>query len=184
MQINRKHKRQYTKDGEAGFTLIEMIIVIVIASILGGFIFQILTKSLGAQIAMQNRKERDDDAILVSEKISREIREAKNIVYAGNNQLVFEKNVTSSTDTNTFIQYVRDIPTKRLMRQSAATLAGFPGNSTSGNIVAEHVTVFTASTSQSYGSSVNLIDFDLVFAEPGLIGSEWNTKVQPRNYGL
>jgi prepilin-type N-terminal cleavage/methylation domain-containing protein len=90
MQINRKHKRQYTKDGEAGFTLIEMIIVIVIASILGGFIFQILTKSLGAQIAMQNRKERADDAILVSEKISREIREAKNIVYAGNNQLIFE----------------------------------------------------------------------------------------------
>ena len=74
MPINRKHKRQYTKDGEAGFTLIEMVIVIVLASILGVFIFGVLTKSLSAQIAMQKRKERADDAVLILEKISREVK--------------------------------------------------------------------------------------------------------------
>jgi prepilin-type N-terminal cleavage/methylation domain-containing protein len=88
MPINRKHKRQYTKDGEAGFTLIEMVIVIVLASILGVFIFGVLTKSLGAQIAMQKRKERADDAVLVLEKISREVKQANTINNAGSNILI------------------------------------------------------------------------------------------------
>ncbi len=149
--------------------MIEMIIVIVLASILGTFIFGILTKSLGAQIAMQNRKERADDAVMVLEKISREVREAKTINNTSSNQLIFEKNVTSSTDTNKFVRFVRNPSTNELRRQSSTTYGGLPGNSTSGNIVAENITEFDASTEQSYGSSLNLIVIELELDD----GSDW-----------
>lgn len=180
MPINKRCRHKSPQVGEAGFTLIEMIIVIVLASILGTFIFGVLTKSLGAQIAMQTRKERDDDAILVLEKINREVREAKTINNTGSNQLIFEKNVTSSTDTNKFVKFVRNPSTNRLRRQSSTSYGGLPGNNTSGNIVAENVTVFNANPDQSYGSSVDLIIIDLEFAD----GSNWRTKIYPRNYGL
>jgi len=180
MPNNKKCRHKSPQAGEAGFTLIETIIVIVLVSILGTFIFGVLTKSLGAQIAMQTRKERADDATLVLEKISREVKEAETINNTGSNQLIFEKNVTSSTDTNKFVRFVRNPSTNELRRQSSTTYGGLPGNSTSGNIVAENVTAFSSSTAQSYGSSLNLIVIDLDFAN----GSAWRTKIFPRNYGL
>ena len=183
MQINRKHKQcQHTQDGEAGFTLIEMIIVIVLTSILGIFIFQVLTKSLGSQIDMQTRKERDDAAIMVLEKIGREVKEAKTINSTGSNILIFEKNVTSSTDTNTWVRYVRNTATNRLRRQSATTFGDLPGNSTSGNILAENVIEFSVDAQTHYGSSVGveMITIDVELAD----GSDWMTRIYPRNYGL
>ena len=166
--------------GEAGFTLIEMIIVIVLASILGIFIFQVLTKSLGTQIAMQTRKERDDAAIMILEKIGREIKEARTINSAGSDILIFEKNVTMSMDTNTFVRYVRNTATNRLRRQSATSLGALPGDSTSGNIVAENVTFFSIDAQTHYGSSVDMITIDVELAD----GSDWMTRIYPRNYGL
>ena len=56
MPMNRKHKRQNTQGAEAGFTLIELIIVIVLASILGTFVFSIISKSLASQINMQEEE--------------------------------------------------------------------------------------------------------------------------------
>ncbi len=158
----------------------EMIIVIVIASILGTFVFGVLTKSLSAQIAMQKRKERDDGAIMVLEKISREVKEAKIIHNTASNQLIFEKNVTSSTDGNLFVKFIRNTSTNELRRQSSATYGGLPGNDTSGNVIAENVTVFTSDALPQYGSSVDIIIIDLELDG----GSNWNTKIYPRNYGL
>ena len=155
--------------------MIELIMVIVLVSILGTFIFGVLTKSLDAQIAMQTRKERADDAILVLEKIGREVREAESINNAGSNILIFK-----SADTGKAVKFVRNTSTNRLRRQSAADVPSLPGSSSSGNIVAENVTVFNASTTSSYGGNVNLIDIDLEFAD----GSDWTTKIQPRNIGL
>ncbi|GAX61083.1 hypothetical protein SCALIN_C17_0117 [Candidatus Scalindua japonica] len=180
MQINRKHKCQHTQDGEAGFTLMEMIIVVVIASILGTFVFGVLTKSLSAQIAMQKKKERNDDAIMVMEKISREVKEAKTINNTATNQLIFEKNVTSSLDGNLFVKFIRNTSTNELRRQSSTTYGGLPGNDTSGDVIAEHVTTFIADAVPQYGSSVDAIIIDLVLDG----GSNWNTKIYPRNYGL
>ena len=174
MPNKEKYRRKSPQMGEAGFTLIEMIIVIVLASILGIFIFQVLTKSLGAQIAMQTRKERDDDAILVLEKISREVKEAKTIS-VGTNILTLEKNVTSNADTNLHIEYWLNASTLR--RESATTAGGLPGSvtSTSGNIVAENVTAFIVNAIGGTFIKINLtIDG----------GSEWETKIYPRNYGL
>ncbi len=175
MPIKEKYRRKSPQVGEAGFTLIEMIIVIILASILGIFVFGVLTKTLDAQIDMQKRKERSDDAILSMERMNRELRETKDIVFAGNNMLVFEKNISSSTDTNRFVLYVRDIPTDRVMRQSAATVGGFPGNSTSGSVIATDVWYF-----YSVDVSNSRVFLELKFTD----GSNWQTRVFPRTYGL
>ena len=161
--------------GEAGFTMIELIMVIVLVSILGTFIFGVLTKSLDAQIAMQTRKERADDAILVLEKIGREVREAESIITASSNNLTFKR-----ADTGKVVRFKRANTTSpvSLIRKSATTETGL--SSASGNIVAENVTVFDASTTSSYGGNTNLIDIDLEFDK----GSHWTTKIQPRNIGL
>jgi len=178
MPISRKEKYRSSQSGEAGFTMVELVIVLVLTSILGTFIFQIVTNSLNTLVTMRTRKERSDDAILVLEKISREVREAKIINSTGNNILIFEKNATSSADTNKFVRFVRDTSTDRLRRQSAATLAGLPDNSTSGDIIAENVTVF--SVSSETGSAGNRVAVNMDFSG----GSEWETNIYPRNYGL
>ncbi len=173
MPIKKRCRHKSPQVGEAGFTLIEMIIVIVLASILGTFIFGVLTKSLDAQITMQERKERADDAILVLEKISREVKEANFINNTGSNILIFKR-----ADTTKIVKFIRNTNTNRLRRQSAADVGGLPGNSSSGTILAENVTVFNSSRLNAYGSSEELIAIDMEFAD----GSEWRTKIYPRNY--
>jgi prepilin-type N-terminal cleavage/methylation domain-containing protein len=173
MPIKEKYRHKSPQAGEAGFTLIEMIIVIVLISILGTFIFQVLTKSLGAQIAMQKRKERADDAVLVLERISREVRAANDIITASSNNLKFKKTDTGSK----IVKFTRNTSTNKLSRKSAATDAGLSG--ATNYTVAENVTVFDCSSEAGSGS-INRIVIDLQFLD----GSEWETKIYPRNYGL
>ena len=175
MPINKENGCKTAQRGEAGFTLIEMIIVVVLSSILGTFIFGVLTKSLAAQRNMQVRKERSDDAVLALERISREVREANSVNSAGSNVLIFRR-----ADTGQAVKFIRNTSTNRLRRQSAADVPSLPGNSTDGTIVAENVNVFSVSTNQEYSSSVNLIVISLGFAD----GSSWKAKIHPRNYGL
>lgn len=174
MPIYRKHKRKSPRNGEAGFTMIELVIVLVLASILGTFVFQIVTNSLNTYITMRKRKERADDAVLVLEKISREVRAANDINSAGSDILIFKR-----ADTGKAVKYIRNTATNMLRRQSAADVASLPGNSSSGNIVAENVIVFNASSEAGSGS-INRVVIDLQFTD----GSEWETKIYPRNYGL
>ena len=151
--------------------MIELIIVIVLASILGTFVFQIVTNSLNTLITMRTRKERADDAIMTLEKISREVRESKSITTASGSTLTFEKNVTSSSDTNTVVRYMLDSGT---IRRESATGPGGLGGSTSGDIVAENVSYFKVTNTS------DRVDIELTFTN----GSEWETKIYPRNYGL
>ena len=180
MLNKKKYRRKSPQVGEAGFTLIEMIIVIVLASILGIFVFGVLTKCLVAQKDMQVRKERNDDAVLSMEKMNREVREAKDIIFAGNISgvplLVFEKNITSSVDPNRFIKYVLDASTNNLLRLSVADSASIPWTvHTAGDVIATDVSFF-------WGKNVSLqkINIQLEFTD----GSDWQTHVFPRNYGL
>lgn len=175
MPINKRCRHKSPQGGEAGFTIMEMIIVVVISSILGIFVFGVLNKCLLAQRDMQRRKERSDDAIMSMERMNKDLREANYIYYTGPNMLIFKKNVTSSTDTNPIVEYVRDIPTNRVMRQSAASLFTLPGNSTSGSVIATNVLYF-------YSDDVT---FSRVFLEMKFAnGSTWQTHSFPRNYGL
>lgn len=169
IQSNTKNESQSTQNGEAGFTMIELVIVLVLTSILGIFVFQIVTSSLNTLITMRKRKERADDAVLVLEKISREVRSANDINSVGSNILIFKR-----ADTGKAVKFIRNSGTNRLRRQSAADVASLPSSSSSGNVVAENVSVFTSS------NTGGLIALDLQFSG----GSEWETKIYPRNSGL
>ena len=174
MPINTKNECQSAQNGEAGFTMIELVIVLVLTSILGIFLFQIVTGSLNTLITMRTRKERADDAVLVLEKISREVRAANDINSVGNNILIFKR-----ADTGKAVKYIRNTSTNRLRRQSAADVASLPGNNSSGNIVAENVSVFNCSSEAASGS-INRVVIDLQLSG----GSDWETKIYPRSYGL
>ncbi|MBT3355500.1 MAG: type II secretion system protein [Candidatus Scalindua sp.] len=174
IQSKTKNASQSTQNGEAGFTMIELVIVLVLTSILGIFVFKISTSSLKTLITMRTRKERADDAVLVLEKISREVRAANDINSTGSNILIFKR-----ADTGKAVKYIRNTGTNRLRRQSAADVASLPGNNSSGNIVAENVSAFNCSSEAGSGS-INRIAIDLQFAD----GSDWETKIYPRNYGL
>ena len=173
-QFNSKKESQTTQNGEAGFTMIELVIVLVLTSILGIFLFQIVTSSLSTFITMRTRKERADDAVLVLEKISREVRAANDINTVGNNILIFKR-----ADTGKSVKFIRNTATNRLRRQSAADVASLPGSSSSGNIVAENVSGFN-SYSLSVGGPNPRVWVTLQFSD----GSDWETKIYPRNYGL
>ncbi len=155
--------------------MIELVIVLVLTSVLGTFVFQIVTKSLSTSITMSTRKERADDAVLVLEKISREVRAANTINSTSSNLLIFKR-----ADTGKAVKFIRNTATNRLRRQSAADVPSLPGNSSSGDVIAENVTLFTASAAPQYGSSVDIIIIALEFDG----GSNWKTKIYPRNYGL
>ena len=180
MPMNREHKRQNTQGAEAGFTLIELILVIVLASILGTFVFSIITKSLTAQINMRDDQRMAEDAVRILDKICTELREAKTIHSTGTDVLIFEKKITSSTDTNLFIQYYREAaPNNKMRRKSATTLAGLP-SVTMGEIFAQKVTFFETSQHTQYSSTLKTVKIQLHFEN----GSQWRTKVAPMNYGL
>lgn len=172
MQIHKKHKS--TQSGEAGFSLIEMVIVIVISSILGTFILGTLTKCLVAQRDMQVRKERSDDAIQSLERINREFREANTLYFAVTNYLIFQKRTSSSADTNLWIKYQRDTGTNTLIRHSASSYAGVL-SSTAGDIIATNITAFNCSNNLNQKTRIALT-FDQ--------GSDWETNVFRRNFGL
>jgi prepilin-type N-terminal cleavage/methylation domain-containing protein len=172
--INRKNGFRSTQKGEAGFTMMELVIVLVLASILGIFVLQIATSSLNTFITMRKRKERADDAVLALERMSREIRAANAIDGTGSNILTFQR-----ADTDQMVRFIRNTSTNRLRRQSAADVASLPGNSSSGDIVAENVLTFQSywiyntSNKKRIGISLELSD-----------GSDWDTKISPRSYGL
>jgi len=174
MQIHRKHKHKSTRSGEAGFTLVEMIVVIVISSVLGSFIFGVITKSLVAQRDMQVRKERSDDAIQALERINREFREANVLGAATNNYLIFQKRATSSADTNLWIKYQRDPVAQTLTRYSATSQLNV-ALSTTGNVIATNISKFTCSNNLNQKTKI-----ELVFNQ----GSDWETNVFRRNFGL
>ncbi len=170
--LHRKHKRKSSRSGEAGFTLIEIIIVMVLASILGIFIFGVLTKSFVAQRSMQVRKERSDDAIITLERINREFREAKQLWFVINNLLMFDKKITSSADTNLSIKY--QLTANTLTRYSD-TSAGAVWGSTTGDVIATNVSAFECSTFLNQRARIRL-----EFTN----GSDWETNIFRRNFGL
>ncbi len=178
MPIKEKDKRRSPQMGEAGFTLIEMVIVIVLASILGIFIFGTITKCLVAQRDMQERKERSDDAILSMDTINRELRDASVIYNAVENELLFEKSTASGTDPNLIVLYVRDTATHTLRRQSDLDGSGlFPINSTLGSIIATDISHFEATLGSNSWLTLQM-EFDI---DADGSGSDWVTYVLPRN---
>ncbi len=79
-----KHRRKNTKNGEAGFTMIELIIVVMLTSIMGTFVFNILGQCLAAQREMQVRRAHSDDAVLALRQMSIDIMETTTVATGTN----------------------------------------------------------------------------------------------------
>jgi prepilin-type N-terminal cleavage/methylation domain-containing protein len=77
--------------GQKGFTLIEMIIVIVILGIIGGISFQVVAYGVEAFKKSSARKDLYDQGRLALERMAREIRDAKELVECSDNSITFNK---------------------------------------------------------------------------------------------
>lgn len=167
MPINRKNRCKSSQGGEAGFTLVELIISITLTSIAGLFIFQIVTQSVSVYSKMADRKERADDAVLSLERMSREIREAKSITIGTNALTLVKQAAAEGEDSNVTVKFILNADTNKLTRESAA--------SDSGKVLAMNVESFSTSK-----DSKNRVALKLEFSN----GSDWQTTVYPRNYNI
>ncbi len=114
----RKYKRKKTKREESGFTMVELMVVIVLSSFLGTFGLNILAQSLVAQKNMEVRKAHSDDAVLTLGKINRELGQAKTPIHKfGMDEMGFEKVVW---DGNLYVLY-RQVADEVLRLETAST---------------------------------------------------------------
>jgi prepilin-type N-terminal cleavage/methylation domain-containing protein len=92
--------------GVRGFTLIELITVVVILGILGVFTFQFLTSGMQTYATVQKQKDLFDEARLCLERMSREIRDAEQILAFTTNSLIgIQKSHGTSYDMVTMVAF-------------------------------------------------------------------------------
>jgi prepilin-type N-terminal cleavage/methylation domain-containing protein len=92
--------------GSRGFTLVELIIVIVILGIVGLFSFQFLTSGMQTYVTVQRQKDLFDEAKLCLERMSREIRDAEQILaFTPNRNIRFRKSHNTTYDPVTRVRF-------------------------------------------------------------------------------
>ncbi|NCF70017.1 MAG: prepilin-type N-terminal cleavage/methylation domain-containing protein, partial [Chloroflexi bacterium] len=74
-----------------GYTLIEIVMVIVILGIVGGITFQVVAAGVEAFKKTSNRKDLYDQGRLALERMAREIRDAKELVECWPESITFKK---------------------------------------------------------------------------------------------
>lgn len=118
-----------------GFTIIELIVVIIVLGVVGVFTFQFLASGIQTYITMQRQKDLFDEARLCLERMSREIRDAEQILATSNNHIrILKSHDTVYDPAKTIVFRYRpahdDIRRRRIP----------PG---SWNLLAENITTFT-----------------------------------------
>ena len=154
-----------------GFTLIEIIIVIVIMSVLGIFGYQFLATSIHTYSMMEKQKSLYDEAAMAMERISRELRDAESISYPPSentdSHVTFTKSHGSPEDTETTITF--ELSSGTLQRDGS----GDPVN------LAEQVSAFTVSRGASlYENEVTVV---LTLSESTGESVTLRTKICPKN---
>ena len=87
-----------------GFTLIELIIVIVISSMVGVFTFSFIYSSIQTYRLMRTQSQIYQEASYVLDRITRELRDATyNLSSTGG--ISFTKAHQTPADSNTFVRY-------------------------------------------------------------------------------
>jgi prepilin-type N-terminal cleavage/methylation domain-containing protein len=87
-----------------GFTLIELILVIVIAGIVGGFTLAFVSESVKTYRIMQAQSVLYQEATYALERITRELRDASTTPTV-NGGLAFRKSHSTEQDGNLFVRY-------------------------------------------------------------------------------
>jgi len=127
--------RKQKKDSAGGYSLIEIVLVVVIITILAGFSFQALLSSVSLYaIAARDYLIAQQEGKIAMEKMVREIREAvpSNIVItSGSIQVTKRTGHGTPLDSNLAVTFVQGNSETKIVRQSAA------GNFTLANNVVE-----------------------------------------------
>jgi prepilin-type N-terminal cleavage/methylation domain-containing protein len=122
--------------GSKGFTLIELIVVIIIMGVVGVFTFQFIASGIQTYITMQRQKDLLDEARLCLERMSREIRDSEQILaFTSNTSIQFEKSHGTTYDPVTTIEFQYRPAFDDMRRQRIP-----PG---SWDLLAENITNFT-----------------------------------------
>ena len=92
--------------GSRGFTLIELVVVIIVLGVVGVFTFEFLRTGVETYVTVQKQKDLFDEARLCLERMSREIRDAEEILsFTLNRNIQFEKSHGSTYDPTTTITF-------------------------------------------------------------------------------
>lgn len=119
-----------------GFTLIEIIIVIVVLGVLSIFGFSFISTAVHTYSMMEKQKGLFDQATMVMERISRELRDAESITTATGSTLEFTKSHGTDEDSDTSISF--ELSGTTLQRLGTDTVN-----------LADNVTAFTVTNSSN-----------------------------------
>jgi prepilin-type N-terminal cleavage/methylation domain-containing protein len=86
-----------------GFTLIEIVIVIVVLAIIGGFTMSFLISNSQTYQMMRVQRELYQDGVYIMERISSELRDAR--AWNSANNVFYRSNVSALQDKNITIRY-------------------------------------------------------------------------------
>jgi len=151
---------------ERGFTLIEIIIVIVILSIVSGITIKFLIDSLKIYTMTVNQKTLFDEGKLALERMCRDIRDARIITSVTASSITFERtNATAQDSAGESIIFRWNGGTNPLEKVKAGT--GYP--------MASNVTAFTVT------NATNEIQLQLTLQLTSGENITLQTKVYPKN---
>ena len=93
---------------ENGYTLIELVMVIVILGVIGGFTFQVVAAGVQAFKKSSARKDLSDQGRLALERMVRELRDAKEITATSSDSITFNKVHKSAQDSAEEIKFQKN----------------------------------------------------------------------------
>jgi len=158
-----------------GFTLIEIIITIVILGIIGVFSFSFFGYLTRTYTMMESKRTVHQEAVYALERISRELRDAKEVII-NSNVLQFERANPTGQDSNKFVKFYKS--GTDLYRDSASD-SGFTTNTTH-NVIARNVSSFTVSPDGAPLASDTIIDISISITRGET--QSYSTRICPKNY--
>jgi prepilin-type N-terminal cleavage/methylation domain-containing protein len=147
--------------GSRGFTLIELIVVVIILSVVGVFSFEFLSSGVQTYLTVRKQKGLFDEAQLCLERMSRETRDAEQILaFTANSSIQFEKSHGTTYDPATTITFeyraafsdVRRSRSGGLWNVLAEDVTGFVMSNTSNEILIITSLSYTSGESVTMGT--------------------------------
>ena len=161
---------------QRGYTLIEIVITIVILAILGIFTFSFFSNLTKTYSLMESQRGAHQEAAYTTERISRELRDAKSIsISAGT--ISFQRAHQTGTDSNLYVRY--RLSGTDLHRDSASD-SGFTLNVID-KIMGRNISAFIPSPAGS-PVPVDTVLQIIVQAASGGQTQSYSTGVCPKNY--